>query len=118
MKFSLTLVVVVCLIIGGVWCDRVQAAVPVTWDGSAGLDVSSGDPDSMGKFRWEQGNWTTGGVTGQTASATMGNNNGGRGGMDISMGGGAQVYYDQNRKCPSSGVCVPGALGDFARVWI
>jgi hypothetical protein len=100
------------LLMGASLRARLEAAVPVVWDGTAGPDVSA-DPDSNDKWRWEAGNWTKDGVLGQTAQATMGDTTGGRGGVDIVIGGGAQVYFDQNRPCPSDQVCVVGALGDF-----
>ncbi len=112
MKHGLKAIVIAGSIIGGTMCARLEAAVPVIWDGSAGPDVSA-DPDSNGKWRWEEGNWTKDGIPGQTATATMGDNTGGTGGVDIIVGGGAQVYFDHNRSCPSTRACVDGALGDF-----
>jgi hypothetical protein len=76
-----------------------HAAVPVVWDGSAGPVVSV-DPDFNGKWRWEQANWTKDGTPGQTAQATMGDKKDGLGRLDIVIGAGAQVYYDENRPCP------------------
>lgn len=112
MNRSILAITVAGSMVGGAVCGSLQAQVPVTWDGSAGPDVSE-DPDSDGKWRWEEGNWTRDGIPGQTALATMGDNTGGQGGLDISIGGGAQVYYDINRPCPSTSICVVGALGDF-----
>jgi hypothetical protein len=82
-----------------------QAAVPVTWDGSGGVGVYHAPPDFL---RWEDGNWTKDGTSGQTAAATMGDATGGRGGLDIIIGGGAKVFHDQN-----DGGTDPGALSDF-----
>src|SRR3954454_12273967 len=115
MKHSTVIVAMTAMassIIGSAACSRAQAAVPVVFDGTAGVVISS-DPDSTGKYRWEGANWTKNGTPGQTAVATMGDNNGGQGGVDITIGGGRQVYYDINRPCPSTDACVVGALGDF-----
>ena len=69
----------------------------VTFDGSAGLDTST-DPHSNGKYLWEAGNWTLGGTPGLTAVAAIGQDGhvGGRGGVDMIVGGGAQVYHNHN----------------------
>jgi hypothetical protein len=96
MNRSFMAVMVVSSILGGAVCNRLQAQlpVPVTWDGGNG--------------RWEIANWTKDGIPGQTATATMSDNTGGRGGLEISIGGGAQVEHDHNNSNT-----VPGALGDF-----
>jgi hypothetical protein len=92
----------------GVAGDCLHAAVPVVWDGS---DTT---PDfhvvTPGYLRWEEGNWTKDGIPGQTAAAAIGQDGhtGGRGGVDMVIGGGAKVFHDQN-----DGATDPGALGDF-----
>ncbi len=98
-------VVVAGTIIGAVLCDPLMGAVPVTWDGSAGIDTIH---HGGGMRRWEQANWTKDGIPGQTAAATMGDDTGGRGGLDIVIGGGVTVFHDQN-----DGATDPGGLGDF-----
>jgi hypothetical protein len=90
----------------GAVCAQLEAAVPVVWDGSAGVSPIYHAPPEF--LRWEEANWTKDGVPGQTAFDTMGDNTGGRGGLDIVIGGGAKVFHDQN-----DGGTDPGALGDF-----
>jgi hypothetical protein len=106
MKCSLSAVLIAGAVIAGILGSTTVAAVPVVWDGS---DTS---PDfhvpGGGYLRWEEGNWTKDGTPGQTATATMGDATGGRGGYDIVVGGGALVFHDQN-----DGSTDPGALGDF-----
>jgi hypothetical protein len=82
MKCNLTAVVFASLIIGGILSPRLIALDIVTWGGGNG--------------RWEEAKWTKNGNPGLTAAAAMGDNTGGRGGMDISIGGGAQVEFDPN----------------------
>jgi PEP-CTERM motif len=82
MKCNLTAVVFASLIIGGILSPRLIALDTVTWGGGNG--------------RWEEAKWTKNGTPGLTAAAAMGDNTGGRGGMDISIGGGAQVEFDPN----------------------
>ncbi|MCI0331874.1 MAG: hypothetical protein L0228_01450 [Planctomycetes bacterium] len=108
MKHSLKAIVVVGSIVGIAVCARVDAAVPVVWDGSAG--ISSNPTLPTGVRRWEEGNWTRDGIPGQTAVAAIGQDGhvGGRGGVDIILGSGHLVYHDHN-----DGNTVPGALGDF-----
>jgi len=102
MKHGFMAVIVTVSIIGGSISNSIQAQVPVTWDGSAGINPV------YGTLRWEDPNWTKDGIPGQTALATMGDNTGSRGGLDISIGGGAVVEFDHN-----DGGTVSGALGDF-----
>jgi hypothetical protein len=106
MRRILMAVMAASVIIGGALCSDVQAAVPVVWDGSAGISAAYHAPTDF--LRWEEGNWTKDGTPGQTAAATMGDSTGGRGGLDIVVGGGAKVFHDQN-----DGGTDPGALGDF-----
>ena len=82
MKRSFMTVVVASMIFGGAFCSRLLALDLVTWEGGDG--------------RWEEANWTKNGIPGQTAAAAMGDNTGGRGGMNISIGGGAMVEFDPN----------------------
>ncbi len=82
MKRNLTTVVIASWIIGGILCPRLVALDTVTWSGGDG--------------RWEQAKWTKNGIPNQTAASTMGDNTGGRGGLDIVIGGGAQVEFDHN----------------------
>ena len=79
---SVKLFFVAVLLVAGAFSDALRAQIPVTWDGGNG--------------RWESANWTKEGVSGLTASAAMGDNTGGRGGLAISIGGGAMVEYDPN----------------------
>jgi len=108
-----------------------QAGVPVIWDGTTGLsgiDLTFHAP--AGYSRFEQGNWTRdGGTPGQTAAdaltTVIGQNQdghvGGRGGLDVVIGGGAKVFHDQNRNDmedpnnPPNRITVdgPAGLGDF-----
>jgi hypothetical protein len=106
MSRSLKALVIAVSTVGAVTCARLEAAVPVTWDGSAGVSGAYHAPPEF--LRWEEGNWTKDGTPGQTAAATMGDNTGGRGGLDIIIGGGAKVFHDQN-----DGGTDPGALSDF-----
>lgn len=82
MKHSLAVAVVTCSMIGGFACGRVMALDTVTWGGGNGA--------------WIDSKWIKNGVPNQSASSAMGDNNGGRGGMNISIGGGAQITYDPN----------------------
>jgi hypothetical protein len=95
MKHNLLSAIVVVSIIGVTVCPRGEGAVPVVFDGSAGV-VNSVDPYVNGNYRWEAANWTKNGIPGQSANATMGDNTGGRGGLDIVIGGGRHVYFDTN----------------------
>jgi len=82
MMHKLTSIVIAASIVGGFAPDRAAALDTVTWAGGNG--------------RWESANWIKNGTPGLTASAAMGDNTGGRGGMDIVIGGGAQVEFDPN----------------------
>src|SRR3954454_20326297 len=82
MKHSLAVAVITCSMIGAHVCSRAVALDTVTWGGGNGA--------------WIDSNWTKNGVPGLTTSGAMGDTTGGRGGMNISIGGGAQVYYDPN----------------------
>jgi hypothetical protein len=82
MKHSLTAAVVVCSIVGTHVCNRAVALDTVTWGGGNGS--------------WSDSNWTKNSVSGLTASSAMGDNTGGRGGMNIVIGGGALVDFDPN----------------------
>jgi hypothetical protein len=82
MKRTLAMAVVTCSIIGAPFCSRVVALDTVTWGGGNGA--------------WVNSNWVKNGTPGLSASAAMGDTNGGRGGMNITIGGGANVYYDTN----------------------
>src|SRR3954468_16042398 len=95
MKRSLLATAVVLSMFGGAMCPSGEAAVQVTWDGTT-------------DNQWQNGNWTLNGVPGQTANAAIGQdgNNGGRGGVDMIIGNGAQVVND-----PNNGNM--GGLGDF-----
>src|SRR4051812_39399408 len=83
MNHRLTAAVITASIIGAHVCSRVAALDTVTWSGGNG--------------RWEEARWIKNGIPGLTASAAMGDNTGGRGGMNISIGGGAQIEFDPNR---------------------
>lgn len=90
------------IVITAAW-EFSQAAVPlvaVDWDGSAGINPAHGTA------RWEDANWTKSGIAGLTAIAAMGDVNGGRGGMAISIGHGASVDFDEN-------TWLYDGLGDF-----
>ncbi len=89
---NVKLFVVVVSFLSTVHPSDLLAQVPVTWDGGNG--------------RWETANWTKEGVSGLTAAEAMGDSTGGRGGLAISIGGGAMVEYDPN---PGD----MGGLGDF-----
>jgi hypothetical protein len=82
MNHRLIAAVIAGSIIGAHVCGRVVALDTVTWGGGNGA--------------WIDSNWTKNGVPNQSPSSAMGDNNGGRGGMNISIGGGAQVTYDPN----------------------
>src|SRR6476620_3346348 len=82
MKHNFTAVVFASLVISGTLCLRLAALDTVTWGGGNG--------------NWIDSNWTKNAVPGLTPSSAMGDTTGGRGGMNISIGGGAQVYYDTN----------------------
>jgi hypothetical protein len=97
MNLRLTAVGMMASILGG-FCASLEAAVPVVFDGTAGVNPT------YGTRRWEEGNWTKAGTPGQTAVAAMGDVSGGRGGMDIVIGNGYVVEFDFNRAGP------PGAL--------
>jgi hypothetical protein len=92
MNRSVAAFIVASLFIAGAARERLHAQIPVTWDG--------------GNARWESANWTKEGVSGLTAQDAMGDSTGGRGGLEIVIGGGAQVEYDPN----PGGI---GGLGDF-----
>lgn len=103
---------IVC-IFGFAGSNSLQAAVPVIWDGSAGLNTTL-HPSYGGMYRWEEANWTKDGIPGQTALATMGDNTGGRGGMDIIIGGGYTVFHDFNDSTDNVANGGQGlGLGDF-----
>jgi hypothetical protein len=106
MNRSLKALVVAIFMICAMRCAQLEAGVPVIWDGSAGVVGTYHAPPDF--LRWEEGNWTKDGTPGQTAAATMGDATGGRGGLDIIIGGDAKVFHDQN-----DGGTDPGALGDF-----
>src|SRR5262245_46341867 len=110
MKFITAVVVSSAFILSSPLIERVEAAVPVVWDGSAGFNTTYYPSYPGGMRRWEEGNWTKNGTPGQTAAATMGDNTGGEGGYDIVIGGGVTVFHDQNRGLPDG---VAGGLGDF-----
>ena len=111
MQRNLMAVVAASAIIAGTVGDRLHAAVPVTWDGSAGPNPTL---HGGGMFRWEEGNWTKDGIPGQSALATMGDHTGGRGGLDIVIGGGVTVFHDQNDDTDDVAMGGSGlGLGDF-----
>jgi hypothetical protein len=82
MKRNSTKIVFLSLIISGFAGARLDALDTVTWAGGNG--------------RWENSNWILNGTPGQTAASAMGDNTGGRGGKNITIGGGAQVEFDPN----------------------
>ena len=82
MKHNLSAVVIASLIIGGTWCPSLVALDTVTWGGGNG--------------RWEDANWTKNSISGLSAAAAMGDNTGGRGGMNIIVGGGSVIEVDHN----------------------
>lgn len=82
MKHSLAAAVIICSIVGPQVGNRVLALDTVSWGGGNGA--------------WIDSNWIKNGVPGLSASGAMGDTTAGRGGMNISIGGGAQVYYDTN----------------------
>jgi PEP-CTERM motif len=113
MKYSLAAIVSSSLILGGAFFQRAEAAVPVIWDGSAGLNTIL-HPSHGGMYRWEEANWTKDGIPGQTAQATMGDRTGGNGGIDIIIGGGVTVFHDQNDDTDDLAMGGEGlGLGDF-----
>jgi hypothetical protein len=96
MKHNLVATVVVVSIFGGAACPRVEALTQVTWDGTF-------------SNQWHEANWTKDGIPGQTADAAIGFDGhvGGRGGVDMIVGGGAVVEHNHNASS------VPGGQGDF-----
>jgi hypothetical protein len=82
MKHNLTAIVIAASIIGGLAGNRAIALDTVTWGGGNG--------------KWQDSKWIKNAVPNQSASSAMGDNTGGRGGMDIVIGGGAQVEFDPN----------------------
>ncbi|HEY3392831.1 MAG TPA: hypothetical protein VGK58_08995 [Lacipirellulaceae bacterium] len=112
MRCSLKALVVAILMICATRCAQLDAGVPVIWDGSAGVVGTYHAPPDF--LRWEEGNWTKDGTPGQTAVATMGDATGGRGGLDIIIGGGAKVFHDQNDDTDDVAQGGTGlGLGDF-----
>jgi hypothetical protein len=109
MKYSMAAVIIAGSIFVNINAPA-EAAVPVVWDGTAG--ISSNPTLPVGVRRWEEGNWTKEGMTGLTANDAIGQDGttGGRGGVDIVIGLGHTVYHDQNRGLPEG---VAGGLGDF-----
>ncbi len=97
MKHNLLAVVIVSLIVSGAVCTRVEALVTATWDGTT-------------SDQWHEANWTLGGMSGLTADAAIGQDGhvGGRGGVDMVIGGGAMVEHNHNRS-PDD----PNGQGDF-----
>jgi PEP-CTERM motif len=102
MKRSLIVAMVGVSIVSGIVCSRLDALTTVTWDGTT-------------SNQWHEGNWTKDGTPGQTADAAIGQDGhvGGRGGVNMIIGGGAMVEHNQNRSCPSSDPCDPNGQGDF-----
>lgn len=102
MKRSLIVTFVFAWIFCGPVCDRLVALDTVIWDGTT-------------SNQWHEGNWTKDGISGQTAIAAIGQDGhvGGRGGVDMIIGGGAQVIHNHNRGCPSTQACDPMGQGDF-----
>jgi hypothetical protein len=112
MSRGLKALVIASLMMGAIWCLPLEAGVPVIWDGSAGIVGTHHAPPDF--LRWEEGNWTKDGIPGQTAVDTMGDNTGGRGGLDIIIGGGAKVFHDQNDDTDDIAQGGTGlGLGDF-----
>ena len=62
MNRSVMAVVAACVIVHGVVCEGLRAAVPVIWDGSAGISATYHAP--TGFSRWEESNWTKDGKDG------------------------------------------------------
>lgn len=82
MNHSVKAAVIAGSILGAVVSSRALALETVTWGGGNGS--------------WIDPNWTKNSIPGLTPSAAMGDNTGGRGGMNISIGGGANVLFDTN----------------------
>jgi hypothetical protein len=82
MKHNLAAVIIASWIVIGTLCPPVVALDTVTWGGGNG--------------RWEDPKWIKNGNTGLSAASAMGDNTGGRGGMNIIVGSGAQVEIDHN----------------------
>jgi len=97
MRRSFTVFVVAVLICGGPVSNRLLALDTVTWGGPA---CSPTVP-----CRWEDPHWIRNGVPNQSAASAMFDNTGGRGGMDITIGGGTYMEHDHN----NSGT----VLGDY-----
>lgn len=113
MKHNLTASIITASIIVLNLSTSLEAAVPVIWDGSAGLNTTL-HPSFGGMYRWEEANWTKNGTPGQTAQATMGDRTGGNGGVDIVIGGGVTVFHDQNDDTDDVNQGGTGlGLGDF-----
>ncbi len=89
MKHSLVAALVVVSMIGGAVCPRLVALDTVTWSGPA---CSPANP-----CRWETSGWTKNGTPNLTAAFAMGDNTGGRGGMNITVGNGTYMEFDVNR---------------------
>lgn len=111
MRYSLAAVALVSATLVVSWNSSINAAELVIWDGTTGTSVSGHAP--TGFARWEEANWTKGEIPGQTALATMGDNTGGRGGLDIVIGGGAKVFHDFNRFAEDEVIVDTDGLGDF-----
>lgn len=85
------------ILFSGLFGGRLLAIETVIWDGTS-------------SNQWHEGNWTKNSVPGQTANAAIGQdgNTGGRGGVDMIIGGGAMVEHNHNR-FPDD----PNGQGDF-----